>query len=110
MASGRRAMVVGDSVCIRAEFVANLSSKFDTPTFSVAPHVPMLITDAEAIKGRRLLHLGGGRMRVWPCEVRLATGRVELDERKAAAHVAKMTRAKAIREAARRLPKRKATP
>jgi hypothetical protein len=102
---GRRAIIVGDSVCIREDCTEFLSRRFMR---AIDPHVPMFVDDVERIKGRRLLHLLGGYIRVWPCEVNLTSGPVEREYRRALAWVTAHTAAKAEREAKRRRPKLKA--
>lgn len=77
----RRPVVRGDSVCIREECIDELARRFGIGV-DVKAHAPMKVTDVETFRFRRLLHLDGGRMRVWPCEVHLADGPVETKYRR----------------------------
>jgi hypothetical protein len=59
----------------------------------------MRIADVENIQGRRLLHLDGGRLRVWPCEVHLFDAAVERFHRRDVALTAKVAAMKEERRA-----------
>lgn len=107
----RRALVIGDRVCIRPEAVESLKRE---GYLDIEPHVAGKVNSTWVHGGRRVLQLDLlSRFRwadsstaslpvsVWAGQVRLADGAAERARLRTEAHVATLVAAKAAREAMR---------
>lgn len=103
----KRALSIGDIVCIREEAVASVRATHP----HVQAHRPYRIDDVETSLGRRVFYLKDGALYAyaWPSEVHLADGAAEkLHARKVALHKQLAEERDAARAArAKRFPKKK---